>query len=361
MTTATSMYALNHEQTVNAVLAFGKKRTILIEGEMGIGKSSILNMLAERLPDHVPIYFDCTTRDLGDLMVPMFDKIGDDGVVKFAYNEELGLHHDKPIIFMADEVGKANPAVLAGLTRWFLERKMGNKSAHPDSYFIATTNLRAEGVGDRLLAHQRDRLVTISLRKPDNVEAIEYGINHNFEPTLLSWYKDTPQLFHSFKDCKPEENPYINHPQAQRDGFFTPRGGEAASDILKVRDQIDTTTLTASLIGTIGERGALDLMAYVALGDQLPSPDSIKNDPMNAKVPTAAGAVCMVVYRSLATIERSWVKQWMTYLNRLNKEAQGLFVNGARAKGYSKQDVVTQSKEFQDWCLANNFLFSADK
>jgi energy-coupling factor transporter ATP-binding protein EcfA2 len=90
MTTATSMYALNHEQAVNAVLAFGKKRTVLIEGEMGIGKSSILNMLAERLPDHTPIYFDCTTRDLGDLMVPMFDKIGDDGVVKFAYNEELG-------------------------------------------------------------------------------------------------------------------------------------------------------------------------------------------------------------------------------------------------------------------------------
>jgi len=178
---------------------------------------------------------------------------------------------------------------------------------------------------------------------------------------ILAWTKDTPQLFHSFKDCKPEENPYINHPQAQRASFVSPRSLEKASNILKQRDQIDTTTLTASLIGTIGERGALDLMAYVALGDQLPSPDSIKNDPMNAKVPTAAGAVCMVVYRSLATMERSWVKQWMTYLNRLNKEAQGLFVNGARAKGYSKQDVVTQSKEFQDWCLANNFLFSADK
>lgn len=362
MSNATNMYALNHNQIVNGILAYGKQHTVLVEGEMGIGKSSLLKMLAEKCPDHTPIYFDCTTRDLGDLMVPMFDKIGDDGVVRFAYNEELGLHLDKPIIFMADEVGKANPSVLAGLTRWFLERKMGNRRAHPDSYFFATTNEQAEGVGDRLLAHQRDRLVTVRMRKPDNMEAIEYGINHDFHPTILAFYKDTPQLFHSFRDYKnPDENPYINFPGVQRQSFFTPRGGERASNILKVQDQMDDTTLTASLIGAIGDRAALDLMAYVALGNELPSPQSIIDDPMNAKIPTSPGALCMVVYRALATVERKWVKQWMVYLNRLHKEAQGLFVNGVRATGYSRRDVVVDTPEFRDWCLANNYMFGDDK
>jgi len=35
-----------------------------------------------------------------------------------------------------------------------------------------------------------------------------------------------------------------------------------------------------------------------------------------------------------------------------------LFVNGVRAKGYSKQDIVVNTKEFQDWCLANNYAIS---
>ena len=238
---------------------------------------------------------------------------------------------------MLDEFGKSLPTVKNALTRLILERQLGAKKLHVDSLLWATTNLQAEGLGDMLPAHVRNRITTVEMRKPDAMEWIEWGVNNDIDPMILAWAKDTPQLFHSFKDCKPEENPYINHPQAQRASFVSPRSLEKASNILKKREQIDSTTLTASLIGTIGDRGALDLMT------------------------TAAGAVCMVVYRSLAIMDRQLIKPWMIYLNRLNKEAQGLFVNGARAKGYSKQDVVTQSKEFQDWCLANNFLFSADK
>jgi hypothetical protein len=67
------------------------------------------------------------------------------------------------------------------------------------------------------------------------------------------------------------------------------------------------------------------------------------------------------VYRALATIEREWVTQWLTYMDRLAKEAQGLFVNGVRAKNYSRRDYVVQNKQFQDWCLNNHYMFSADK
>ena len=82
---------------------------------------------------------------------------------------------------------------------------------------------------------------------------------------------------------------------------------------------------------------------------------------MNAPVPDSPAAVCMVVYRALATIERKWVDPWLTYMNRLSKEAQGLFVNGVRAPQYSRRDYVVQNKKYQDWCMANNYMFSADK
>jgi hypothetical protein len=124
---------------------------------------------------------------------------------------------------------------------------------------------------------------------------------------------------------------------------------------------MDSQSLTATLMGTIGERGAMDLMAFVKMADQLPTAESIRRDPMNAKVPESAAAVCMVVYRALASIERDWVDAWVDYMGRLDKEAQGMFANGVRAPKYAKQAVVMTNKKFQAWALANNHMFGADK
>jgi len=82
---------------------------------------------------------------------------------------------------------------------------------------------------------------------------------------------------------------------------------------------------------------------------------------MTAKVPESPAAYCMVVQRTLATIEYQWVSQWMKYLSRLPKEAQGLFVNAARKDDYHKQDVVVNTKEFQEWCMANGYMYFNDK
>jgi hypothetical protein len=200
------------------------------------------------------------------------------------------------------------------------------------------------------------------MNKPSNLQWIEYGINNGIDHTLLGWCKDNPQLFHGFDIYKnPDDNPYIYHPKQQRASFVTPRSLEAASDILKARAHMDDMTVTAMLMGTIGDRGAMDLMAFVKLADQLPSLESIKKSPETAKVPTSAAAVCMVVYRTLAAIEKDWIDNWMIYLNRLDKEAQGMFANGVRAPKYGKQAMIMTNKNFTQWAMQNSYLFAADK
>ena len=363
MTTAETMYALNLDQIATAIRTGGNKRTILVQGHMGTGKSSLLNMLSDELPSHAACYFDCTTKDLGDITIPNLAKMEDGtGYVSYLTNEELGAHLDKPIILMVDEYGKANPAVKNAMLRLMLERKIGSYTLHPDSLVFATTNLGAEGVGDLLPPHARNRITVITMRKPDNMEWIEWGINNEIDHTLLGWCKDNPQLFAGFEGVKdPEENPYIYHPREQRTAFVTPRSLEAASDWLKERASYDDQTLTGLLMGTIGARGAMDLMAFVKLADQLPSLESIKQDPQNAKVPESASAVCMVVYRTLASLEKDWINPWMDYMVRLDKEAQGMFANGVRAPKYSKQSMVMTNKKFTDWAMTNNYMFAADK
>jgi len=356
------MYALNIDQIATAIRTGGNKRTILVQGHMGTGKSSILKMLAEDLPNHVPCYFDCTTKDLGDIQLPKLKDLDGKDYVRFATNEELGVHLGKPLIIMVDEYGKANPSVKLALTGLMQERKIGTSKLHPDTIIFATTNLGSEGVGDLLPPHARNRMAVVQMRKSTNLEWIEWGISNEIDHTLLGWCKDNPQLFASFEDIKdPDENPYIYHPQAQRTAFFTPRSAEAASDWLKQREHFDDQTLTGLLMGTIGERGAMDLMAFVKLADQLPSLESIKKDPKNAKVPDSASAVCMVVYRTLASLDKEWVNPWMEYMVRLDKEAQGMFANGVRAPKYSKQSMVMTNKKFTDWAMANNYMFAGDK
>ena len=359
---AIAMYALGLDQIENAIRKGGNKRTILVQGHMGTGKSSLLKALKATMPNHTACYFDCTTKDLGDITIPQLQTIDDEGFVRYVTNEELGLHLGKPIILMVDEYGKANPAVKNAMLRLLLERKMGSYELTSDSVVFATTNLGAEGVGDILPPHARNRITVVTSRKPTNMEWIEWGINAGIDHTLLGWCKDNPQLFHSFEDVKdPEQNPYIFHPKAARTAFVTPRSLEAASDWLKVRDGLDDQSLTAMLMGTIGERAAMDLMAFVKLSDQLPSLESIKKDPMQAKVPESDAAVCMVVYRTLATIERDWMDAWMDYMARLDKEAQGLFANGVRNPKYNKQALVMTNKKFTQWAMQNNYMFAADK
>ena len=361
MTTAQSLYALNLDQIVAGILATGRKRTMLVQGHMGTGKSSLLKMLAAALPGHTACYFDCTTKDLGDLTLPRILDAEGMGYVTYATNEELGAHHGGPVIVMLDEFGKANPAVKQGLTRFMLERQIGSAKLHPDSIVFATTNLGAEGVGDLLVSHQRNRISVVTARKPTNMEWIEWGINNDIDHTLLGWCKDNPQLFHTFEEVKdPDENPYIFHPRSTRTSFVTPRSLEAASDILKARSMMDDQTVTAMLMGTIGDRAAMDLMAFVKLADQLPSLDSIKKTPDTARVPDSAAAVCMVIYRTLSTLDRDWLDAWLTYMLRLDKEAQGMFANGVRSPKYSKQQMVMTNKKFTDWAIANNYLFAAD-
>ena len=362
---ALTMYDLSLEQCVTAISAGGNKRTIIAQGHMGIGKTAMLKMLQEEYPDHVACYFDCTTKDVGDTQIPVILKTTDgQDYVRFATNEEYGLHlQGHKLILMLDELPKCNPSVFNANLRLVYERKMGSYTMHPDSLLFATGNHGTEGIGDLLPPHGLNRVTLVRIRKSTNMEWIKnFAINNNVHPIVMACAKDNPHWFHSFEDVSsPEDNPYIYHPQSSQTAFITGRSLESASDWLHLRDKFDDITLTSLLIGTIGERGAKDMMANIKLFDEMPSLESIQKDPKNAKVPTSASATVLVVYRTLANLEKDWLNAWMDYLVRLDPEAQGLFANGVKSEKYKKRDIVFTNKKFTEWATKNNYMFVADK
>jgi len=369
MSNAADLYALSLEQVAKSILAVGEKSTVIAVGDMGSGKTSGLGShLRAARPNNTYIHFDCTNKDIQDLSVPKFmEKLGSmvSDYVSFVPNEELGVHLGKPVTINFDEFLKAPKPVQKAVRRVMLERVVNGIALPEGSIVFGTSNLSGEGLGDSLEAHQRNAVIFVRMRKPNAEEFISFGINNGFNATTLGWARENPHAFQSFTDVKnPRDNEVIFHPADKaRTAFVTGRSLEKASDVLHAREagDIDDTTTMAMLIGCIGPVAAQDMMAFTKLSDKLPKRDEILKSPNTAPVPENVAALCMVVFRALSSMDREFIDPWMTYMERLSMDAQGLFVNGVRAERYAHQHIVMTNKKFSAWCQANNVLFTADQ
>ena len=361
-----SAFELSHDQVANLILHYGSSRSVHVEGHMGSSKSSILKTLAKLLPNHIMCYFDCNTKTLGDVSLPSFHKVDDQGFVSFVPNEELGVHLGKPVCLLIDELPKAEDGVKKAMTRILQEKIAAGIPLKKGSITWSTGNLDSEGQGDAMPAFLDNRVTIVEMRKSTNIEFIEYGINEGFHPILLGVVKDNPDWFADPRDVKdPKDNEAIHHPDAleRRRSFWTNRSGHAASDLLYQQDKLDQVTFQAALIGTVGAYCAGHIMAFSKLHGDLPSLESIKKDPHGARVPDSMAARCMVIHRTCSNIDPTWVDAWFDYMARMDKESQGFFNNTIKADSYDKkkQAVVMNNKKYRDWALANNHLATADK
>jgi hypothetical protein len=364
------MYGLNTTQTCDLIEVIGPQRTVMVRGHIGSGKSSTIKTLGERLPDHQCVYFDCTTKvDSGDLQFPTINTQDEaNKYVEYVLHEELGLQYNKPIILMFDEWGKGNHSVQLATLRIMLERVIANKKLPEGSIVFCTTNLSSEGVKDLCPPHAMNRVLDVEMRKPDNMEWLtEFAVNNNIHPIVMGWVKDTPQLGQDFREIKdPDENKMIYHPKRVGGGQFASwRSVHACSDLMWVRDKLDDTTLTAGIVGAVGMEAGLDLMTRITIHDQLPSQESLRQDPDNAIVPTSASAIHMIIFRALASIDKQWItdgslNNFVRYLRRLPRDAQNIFAMSVLHKDYSKRDVIGMASEFLKWARDNQYLAQAD-
>jgi energy-coupling factor transporter ATP-binding protein EcfA2 len=346
------------KQAVALITNVADKATVLVEGHMGSGKSTMLKMLAKALPEYHTGYFDMTNLDLGDLMLPAVQH--DVRETEFYPNSLFGMRfgEDMPHIYMFDEFGKAARPLQNAVLPIMLERRVGARKLHPGSLVFATTNLGAEGVGDTMQAHSRNRMIVVTMRKPTADEWIEdFAVDAGIMPEVIAWVRETPQVMQGFEDVeKAEDNPYIFHPKSPRLAFVTPRSLEKASDILKKREFLEEDTVIHALKGMVGERGALDLRSFVALADKLPAWKSVIADPGTCPVPSNPAAVCMLVFTAVSRIEKETVTSWVQYMKRIPKEAQALFSYHAM-KSSLKAPIVSMNKAFTEYAIANQYLY----
>jgi hypothetical protein len=353
MTQANIRHTVTLQQAADLILACPNNR-FLLQGEPGIGKSSIIKMLKAKT-NYATAYIDCPNMDLGDIAMPVIDH--ETKTTRYYPNGRFQFHLGKPVIIMLDEFSKGADPV-KNMLHPLLEvhnPRLGDVPVPLGSLVFLTGNLSSDNVGDGLKAHTKMRLTVIEVTKPTAKEWLLWAADNDIAPVVMAWVDRNPECLASYRDGDQQGNPYIFMPNVVQGAVVTPRTLELASNIIKMRDLFDSVALHAALVGTIGAAAATSLAAFIAHQDSLPPWRDMIEHPRTTDVPKDPGALAVLVFNAIQRVERGTLPQFLDYISRAEEEWSVLF-GTTLARDKNKRQMAFSCKAFADWARENEDL-----
>lgn len=258
---------------------------VLLWGEPGIGKSSLLTALAdaEGMPMETVIASVREPSDFAGLPV-----VADNGTVTMAppsWARRLAESEDGGYLFL-DELSTAPPAVQAATLRVVLDRVVGDLPLGPLVRVVAAANPPESAAdGWDLPAPQANRFLHIShTLNPDTwIEGITTGFpvptrGRVFEPSrersaharaeVAAFIRHRPDLLHAMP----------TDPGATGRAWPSPRTWTMTADVLALLDPTDTAATLLAASGLVGDGPASEYLTWRA-GRDLPEPADVIADP----------------------------------------------------------------------------------
>ena len=339
---------LSSSQVINLIAAVGHKRTVIVEGENGIGKTALFHQL-KRLPkfaNHIAVDpIDCTQLSDGSVWMPDLDR--ENGISRELPNERFGVskfnqrgvNGGKPIIAFLDEIAKAPQFIKNVLAPIVYEQRVGNFHFVEGSVIFCATNLSIEGLGDSIQAHLRNRLVFVKMRKPTAEEWVKWATDAGINPMVIAFVSNEPRVMASFLDYEKggayegkdmsKDNGFVFNPKSTQQAYATPRSLAAAGDILdEGLGILDDTTIEQALIGTVGYTTAEALASFVRFGREICDYARVIKDPKTAPLSTNPTAQLIQVFQFVSRAkDRTEAEAIVTYVWRMRAEMQSIFCN----------------------------------
>ena len=365
---------LNATQVVSLIKAVGHKRTVLVEGEAGSGKTSLHYELAadpQFKGYYTPKPVDCTQLSDGSVWMPDIDRSR--GVSRELPNERFGVNDEnhkgvegaRPALICLDEIAKTRQFIKDVLAPIVYERRVGNYEMPEGSVVFGCTNLNEEGLGDHMQAHLRNRLIIVQMRKPTKNEWVQnFAVPNGLNENVIAAVEMYPMVFDSFMDFRvggthsgktqSRENPYISDPaNAGQEQVVTPRSLHAASDLIDVRPGMDDDTLQHALEGTVGQAFAANIMSMIRFGDKLPNYDRVIADPAGAPLPTNPTAQIVQCFQFIKQVQdKEEAEAVSEYVQRMRAEMKSLYVNSV-ANSRNKLTLFALSATFNAMLTQN--------
>ena len=339
---------LSASQVVSLIAAVGDKRTVIVEGENGIGKTALFHALRKlpKFADHIAVQpIDCTQLSDGSVWMPDLDR--ENGVSRELPNErfgvsafnQLGVNNSKPILVGLDEIAKAPQFIKNVLAPIIYERRVGNLSMPEGSVVVCFTNLSIEGLGDSIQAHLRNRLVFVKMRKPTADEWVKWATDNGVNPMIIAFVSNEPRVMQSFLDYEKggmfegkdlsKDNGFIFNPKSMQLAYATPRSLVAASDILDAGlGVLDDDTLEAALEGTVGGTTAQALSSFIRFGREICEYSRVIKSPDTAPLSDNPTAQLIQVFQFVTRVaDRTEAEAIVKYVWRMRAEMQSIFCN----------------------------------
>lgn len=359
MATFTASSVSQVPQSINAIARLvrtvGPQITVLVEGEPGCGKSSILKLLKSSMGSgYEYVYLDCPTLGDGDLGMNIPNR--DTGQLEFFVSSLLKLDSGKPLVIMLDEFLKCDKLLKKMFTRLMLEREIGDRALPADSIVFATSNNASDGVGDTIEAHVGNRIMRVQMAKPNYIEWSVWARNAGLSSTIHSWVQFKPKALHSYRTCSAEElrdNEFIYNPaKPQQVSFVSPRSLEKSDHVLRQRHLLGDDLTLAALSGLVGVPAAESMMMLALMEKEMTPIPVILADPSGAPVPASVGAVILTLNHSLDHIKtQDDLTRMLQFTDRLKHEEFKAVFYTMLCRGSSTAKLATQNAALNQWYL----------
>jgi hypothetical protein len=258
-------HTITSVQTRKAILsAFKTKRPVFLWGPPGIGKSEVVQEIADELQGHV-IDLRMAQMEPTDIRgIPFFNK--DIGKMDWAPpvdlpDEELASKYPIVVLFL-DEMNSASPAVQAAGYQLILNRRVG-KYFLPDNVVIVAAGNRDsdKGVTYRMPMPLANRFIHLEMR-PDFTSWQQWAANKGIHKDVVGYLSFAKQDLYDF-DSKSSSR-----------AFATPRSWCFVSDLISDPD-MDEDTQFNLVAGAVGEGLAVKFKAHRKLAGKMPEPSDI--------------------------------------------------------------------------------------
>ncbi len=244
--------------------AIKKKRPIFLWGPPGIGKSDIVGQITNSLSKSRLIDIRLSLWDPTDIKgMPYYS--ANDNTMKWAPpvelpSEEFAAQFDNIVLFL-DEMNSAAPAVQSAAYQLILNRRVGTYKLPDNVLIIAAGNRDADkGVTYRMPAPLANRFVHLELTV-DFSDWFDWAVQNKIHKDVVGF------LNFSKKDL------YDFDPKSSSRSFATPRSWSFVSELLD--DELDESTTTDLVAGTVGEGLAVKFMAHRKVASKMPNPSDI--------------------------------------------------------------------------------------
>ena len=244
--------------------AFTKNRPAFLWGPPGIGKSEIVTEIANEWGNTLVIDLRMAQMEPTDIRgIPFFNK--DLGVMDWAPpielpSEELAAQYDHVILFL-DEMNSAMPAVQAAGYQLILNGRVGKYVLPGNVVIVAAGNREADkGVTYRMPAPLANRFVHLELTVSFD-DWFQWAVVNNIHADVAGYLQFAKKDLYDFDPKSPSRS------------FATPRSWSFVSELLE--DDLDDTTTTDLVSGSVGEGLAVKFMAHRKVASKMPNPTDI--------------------------------------------------------------------------------------